>query len=343
MARGRIVSKTVADDAALNRLSLEAEWLFLRTIPHLDRDGLIDGRPALLWATVAPLRVTVMDRTPALIDEWVQQGLVLRYEGTDGPILFFRGFRRHQANMPYGNELASRYPPPPGWHRSKVGMVPDDPDLARSLAEGLDPRSKYRAALLKAATVREEVARESRGDGDAVASDSRGVGKGTTRSSRGGRDEDQDHQQDQDQHQVFDDDGLTATRKADDDGGLLRAWCRDMTADYLPDWLGSTERIDASGARELVALSTWLWAWKSLHGDGSVAERYRSGHARQEFRRRHRDLFEGVGNVPGRIIRQALDLGNPYPLDEEARADLREAVMVYGDPAAILFGGGDDE
>ena len=47
--------------------------------------------------------------------------------------------------------------------------------------------------------------------------------------------------------------------------------------------------------------------------------------------------------MPGKIIRQALDLGNPYPLDERARTDLHEAVTLYGDPAAILWGADDDD
>jgi hypothetical protein len=45
MARGRFLSESVATDARLNGLSVEAELVYLMTIPHLDRDGLIEGDP----------------------------------------------------------------------------------------------------------------------------------------------------------------------------------------------------------------------------------------------------------------------------------------------------------
>ena len=50
MARGRMLSIDVAGDPHLNRLSLEAHLLYVQTIPHLDRDGLVSGHPLLLWA-----------------------------------------------------------------------------------------------------------------------------------------------------------------------------------------------------------------------------------------------------------------------------------------------------
>ena len=53
MARGRLLSTDIASDPDLNRLSPDAERLYLRTIPHLDRDGLISGHPMLLWAAAA--------------------------------------------------------------------------------------------------------------------------------------------------------------------------------------------------------------------------------------------------------------------------------------------------
>jgi len=56
MPSGRLLSKTVATDKSLNRLSLQAQAVYMMTIPHLDRDGLIIGEPLLLMAQVAPLR-----------------------------------------------------------------------------------------------------------------------------------------------------------------------------------------------------------------------------------------------------------------------------------------------
>jgi len=144
-----MLSRSIAEDEALNRLSKEAHLLYLQCIPHVDRDGLITGRPAILWSRVLPLRVEFMDVAGQLIEEWVQQGLVVRYTGAKSePVLFFKGFRRHNANIRYEEERPSSYPPPPGWMRTGVGLVPEDPQVCLQLAENFDGRSSYRKALL---------------------------------------------------------------------------------------------------------------------------------------------------------------------------------------------------
>ena len=149
MARARLVSVQIASDDNLNKLSPDAERLYLRTLPHLDRDGLITGHPMLLWAKVAPLRMELMDVCNALIQEWVQQGLVVRYPGADGqPVLYFKGFRRHNANIPYTDEAPSIYPPPPGWLRTKHGIMPEDKEACFQLASRFHPENKYRKTLL---------------------------------------------------------------------------------------------------------------------------------------------------------------------------------------------------
>ena len=163
MARARLVSVQIASDDNLNKLSPDAERLYLRTLPHLDRDGLITGHPMLLWAKVAPLRMELMDVCNALIQEWVQQGLVVRYPGADGqPVLYFKGFRRHNANIPYTDEAPSIYPPPPGWYRGKAGLIPEDEEECFRLAQSFDPRSSYRKELEKALKGDDQVATSSR-------------------------------------------------------------------------------------------------------------------------------------------------------------------------------------
>lgn len=148
MARGRIISTQVASDQQLNNLSPEAERLYLRTLPHLDRDGLVTGHPMLLWAKVAPLRMELMDKCNALIQEWVQHGLVISYPGADGmPVLHFKGFRRHNANIPYTQEAPSIYPPPPGHVRGTYGLIPEDEEARFRLAACFDKRSDYRKEL----------------------------------------------------------------------------------------------------------------------------------------------------------------------------------------------------
>lgn len=122
MARGRLISTTIATDKRLNSLSMEAEWLFLKTIPHLDRDGLILGDGCLLVARVCPRRPEVLAKADTLIGEWVRVGLAISYDSEDGRVLFFPGFAKNQ-DIRYDRERASELPPPPGWERTDDGLV----------------------------------------------------------------------------------------------------------------------------------------------------------------------------------------------------------------------------
>jgi hypothetical protein len=145
-----MLSVETAVDPDLNALSLPAYALYLATIPHLDRDGLIDAHPVKLLATVAPLRHELRDSAAMLINEWIEIGLVIRYEVTSRlSVLFFKGFRRHQQGMEYSREPASRFPPPPGWTRTKEGLIPNDPELCFRLAEAFHAKSAYRRLLLE--------------------------------------------------------------------------------------------------------------------------------------------------------------------------------------------------
>ncbi|MBE2240129.1 MAG: hypothetical protein IAE81_20235 [Caldilineaceae bacterium] len=152
MARGRLLSTEASVDPELNSLSSESMLLYLLTLAHLDRDGLIDGHPMRLNAVAAPMRSELRDQAGALINEWVETGLVVRYGvGNGRNVLFFKGFRKHQQGLEYGREPASKYPPPPGWTRTRAGLIPDDPELCFRLAEGFHGKSSYRVALLDAA------------------------------------------------------------------------------------------------------------------------------------------------------------------------------------------------
>lgn len=122
MARGRMLNQTVATDKKLNSLSIEAELLYLKTIPHLDRDGLIMGDPTLLWAKVCPRRPELMGKVDDLINELIASELVIAYVAGDEQILFFLGFAKNQANMRYEREPASTFPAPPGYRRTPKGL-----------------------------------------------------------------------------------------------------------------------------------------------------------------------------------------------------------------------------
>lgn len=125
MASGRMLKQTIATDKRLNDLSIEAEYLYLKCIPHLDRDGLIHGDAPVLWGTVCPRRTGLLTRIEELVSEWVSAGLVIRYDTKEGVVLFFAGFAKNQT-IRYDREGASRFGPPPGFIRTESGLTPDE-------------------------------------------------------------------------------------------------------------------------------------------------------------------------------------------------------------------------
>lgn len=148
MAKGRMVSRKIATDIKFHKLSIESGYLYVLTLPWLDRDGIIEADPWILLGKVAPRRIAdLADQARQLIQEWIQQGLVTQYDGPDGPLLFFRGFRKNNSTMEYSKEEASTFPPPPGFFRSPEGLIPNDTEQATSLAESFYPTSTYGQAL----------------------------------------------------------------------------------------------------------------------------------------------------------------------------------------------------
>lgn len=113
VARGRFISDSIATDARLNSLSVEAELVYLMAIPHLDRDGLIEGDPDVLWGKVCPKRRVFLDGIATFIQEWATAGLVLMYDTDNGPVLWFKGFAKNQTGLRYDRETPSKFPPPP--------------------------------------------------------------------------------------------------------------------------------------------------------------------------------------------------------------------------------------
>lgn len=181
MARGRFLSTSIATDKRLNSLSVEAELVYLMTVPHLDRDGMILGDPLSLWGEVCRRRPHLMDSMESIIDEWLVCGLVLRFEGNDDPILFFVGFSKNQNGMRYDREAPSEFPCPPGYVRTPTGLRQkvDDPqcaelvrsdagampDVSRSDA-GVSPLARGRARLEGEVEVKGEVKDQGEGEGE---------------------------------------------------------------------------------------------------------------------------------------------------------------------------------
>ena len=123
MARGRMISTEIAEDEEFNEMSIDSQFMFIRTIPHLDRDGLIAGNPILLHAKVAPLLQQYGTKMESIINEWINSGFVIRYSDGKKDVLFFKNFSKHQNGMRYDREAVSQFSPPPGYVRTEDGLV----------------------------------------------------------------------------------------------------------------------------------------------------------------------------------------------------------------------------
>jgi DnaD/phage-associated family protein len=128
MARGRMINQKIVEDIDFNEMSIEAQFLFMRTIPFLDRDGLVWGHPGLLASKIVPLLPDFYAKTGPAIEEWVKAGFVVRYMDGRTPVLFFKGFSKNQSLTHYDREGASSFAPPPGYYRTAKGLRPLDSD-----------------------------------------------------------------------------------------------------------------------------------------------------------------------------------------------------------------------
>jgi len=133
MARGRMISQSIAEDIELNEMSLEAQLMYMRTIPFLDRDGLVNGHPSILFGKIAPLLPDILPRMKEFIEEWIMAGLVTSYVDGKNTVLFFKGFTQNQVGMRYDREPESQFAPPPGYVRTKTGLVKDAPQSSGNL------------------------------------------------------------------------------------------------------------------------------------------------------------------------------------------------------------------
>jgi hypothetical protein len=120
MADGRLLRKKVSRDERLAQLSDRSALLYLLTIPHLDVEGRIDGRPAWVAENICPAWDWPLTDVERLISEWtatVRPGgrfdpLVLWYVVETGCACQFRGFIKNQP-LRRDREAPSRLPSPP--------------------------------------------------------------------------------------------------------------------------------------------------------------------------------------------------------------------------------------
>jgi hypothetical protein len=114
MPAGRFISKSIAVNKQLRKVSLPADYLFERCIPHLDREGRLEGDPEVVRATVCPLRP---EMTAEVVEDCLRQlhdaELVVWYEAEGDMYLSFPGFKNHQTGMKHDREAPSRIPKPP--------------------------------------------------------------------------------------------------------------------------------------------------------------------------------------------------------------------------------------
>jgi hypothetical protein len=145
VAEGRLLNKRVCQDRAVHALSGDtSRFLFVCTLPHLDRDGRVIGDPALLKALVAPRRDDIStEQMEAYIREWALEELVIWYEAAGERWLEFPSFRANQPNLRWDREPPSMIPCASSGHRivgedlptveaqpedcrQSAGNVPDD-------------------------------------------------------------------------------------------------------------------------------------------------------------------------------------------------------------------------
>lgn len=110
MPDGRFISKSISDNEHLGQVSVEAALLFSWCIPHLDRDGRMDGRVRIIKSRAVVWREDITeDSIPGLIAEL--SPLVRWYESKGVRVLEFLGFRGAQkGDSWYKKEAASRFP-----------------------------------------------------------------------------------------------------------------------------------------------------------------------------------------------------------------------------------------
>lgn len=126
MARGRMINITIAEDETFNAMSIDAQFVFMRTLPHLDRDGLITGNTTLLHSKVTPLLPEYGPKMADIIQEWIANEFVMKYQDGKKDVLFFLNFRKNQYGMRYDKEGPSTFAPPPSYKRIAAGLVPSD-------------------------------------------------------------------------------------------------------------------------------------------------------------------------------------------------------------------------
>jgi hypothetical protein len=301
-----MINREIGSNERFCHMSKDAQLFYFFVLPYLDRDGLVKGHPAVLSGMAVPLHSDLRDKAGGLIGEWMAHGFAIRYEWMDGSVLFFPDFRRDNQHLKYEREQPSEFPPPPGFHRSPQGLIPDDGELAGRQAEKYDPRSKYHEALTEADTKGgdspEDILSESGDATDDVRTTS-GSNPDVVRTKgievevevkENGREE-----------------NTTTNARA------LLTYARRL---LLPEWNGGGDFLATLDDEDLLIAASWLWLYQKLKGEGEYTV--------NEYAARYKPSpFAGVDNPPG-FIRRKVEKHTPVTLyfahKAEFHAELRE-------------------
>lgn len=111
MAEGRFISRNIAFSEQLGQISMEADYLFMRMLPHLDCEGRITGSPTSIRARVCPLRKEMNDGMVSLsIAELDQNRLIVWYEVDGMQCIEYPNFEKYQTGLRKNREAPSKIP-----------------------------------------------------------------------------------------------------------------------------------------------------------------------------------------------------------------------------------------
>lgn len=133
-----MISKSISTNGQLKRVSLEADYLFGRCIPHLDREGRIDGDPDVVKAMTCPLRRELTSEVvERCLGELQAAGLIEWYEVGGQRAVWFPGFAAHQSGLRKDREAESRIPAPSATASlpTNSGVTPDEVPQPRRVSE----------------------------------------------------------------------------------------------------------------------------------------------------------------------------------------------------------------
>jgi hypothetical protein len=147
-----MISKSIATSEQVASVSLLADYLFTRMIPHLDQDGRMSGSPRTVRGIVCPLREDVTsEQVAGALGELDGVALIHWYEVDGQRFIEFPKFKDHQRGARFDRESPSRIPPPSSGNR--VAHSGPTPDHDRSTPVVL-PLSEVKGSEVKGSEVR---------------------------------------------------------------------------------------------------------------------------------------------------------------------------------------------